>query len=296
MYYLETTSLSKKYGSKYAVNKVNMHVKRGDVYGLIGPNGAGKTTLMKMIGGFAAPTEGEISLFTEKDRQRRIGILIENPGLYGNMNAYENMKLKALAMGVFDKERLKEILRFVGLEDDLKKHVKHYSLGMKQRLGIALALIGSPDFLILDEPINGLDPQGIIEIREMLVKLSREKGMTILISSHILEELSKVANVFGIMNHGELLMELTGEELKEHCNEKIVIETRETGRAVALLEEMGITGYKVLDQSTVQIPGNTDRIEEISRELIRGGIPIIGISAKGSSLEEFFLDVVGRKE
>ena len=194
-YYLQTNMLTKRYGSKKAVNKLSIHVKRGDIYGLIGPNGAGKTTLMKMIAGFTSPTEGEINLFKDSDGQRRIGCLIESPGLYGDLNAVDNMTLKAKAMGLYNKAEIRRILEYVGLQKDLKKKTKNYSLGMKQRLGIAMALIGNPDLLILDEPINGLDPQGILEIRRLILDLSQSQNITIIISSHILEELHKVANV-----------------------------------------------------------------------------------------------------
>lgn len=293
-YYLQTTMLSKKYGQNYAVNKVNLHVKQGDIYGLIGPNGAGKTTLMKMIGGFATPTEGEIHLFSEDDRQRRIGSLIENPGLYGNMNAYENMKLKAVAMGVYNKESILEILDFVGLSGDMKKKTGRYSLGMKQRLGIGLALIGHPDFLILDEPINGLDPQGITEIRELILKLNREQNMTILISSHILEELGKVATVFGMIAKGELVMELSQEELRNKCEERVEIVSSDSGAVVTVLESMGIMKYSAQSADTIYAYGCAERVDEITKQLVNRGISIHQIRTAGTSLEEFFLQTIGK--
>ena len=293
-YYLQTTMLSKKYGQNYAVNKVNLHVKQGDIYGLIGPNGAGKTTLMKMIAGFARPTEGEIRLFSEEDRQRRIGSLIENPGLYGNMSAYENMKLKAIAMGVYNKENIMEILDFVGLSDVSKKKAGKFSLGMKQRLGIGLALIGHPDFLILDEPINGLDPQGIIEIRELILKLNREHNMTILISSHILEELGKVATVFGMISHGELIMELSQEELRSRCEEKVEIVSSDSGVVATVLESMGITNYSAQSSDTIHAYGCVEQVNEIMKQLVNRGISIHQIHTTGTSLEEFFLQTIGK--
>lgn len=293
-YYLQTNMLSKKYGQNYAVNKVSLHVKQGDIYGLIGPNGAGKTTLMKMIGGFATPTEGEIHLFSEDDRQRRIGSLIENPGLYGNMNAYENMKLKAVAMGVYNKGSILEILDFVGLSGDMKKKTGRYSLGMKQRLGIGLALIGHPDFLILDEPINGLDPQGITEIRELILKLNREQNMTILISSHILEELGKVATVFGIIAKGELVMELSQEELRNKCEERVEIVSSDSGAVVTVLESMGIMKYSAQSADTIYAYGCAKRVGEITKQLVNRGISIHQIRTAGTSLEEFFLQTIGK--
>lgn len=294
-YYLQTQMLSKKYGQTYAVNQVNLHVKQGDIYGLIGPNGAGKTTLMKMIGGFAAPTEGEIQLFAEEDRQRRIGALIENPGLYGNRNAFENMKLKAIAMGVYDKENILEILDFVGLSGDLKKKTSQYSLGMKQRLGIGLALIGHPDFLILDEPINGLDPQGITEIRELILELNKKENMTIMISSHILEELGKVATAFGMMAKGKLVMELTQNELREKCEERVQIVSANSGGVITVLETMGIRKYTAVSADTIYVYGCAQRVDEITKQLVNHDIPIQQICVAGTSLEEFFLNTVGRR-
>ena len=213
-YLLHTNGLTKQYGRHKAVNAVNIHIRQGDIYGLIGRNGAGKTTILKMISGLAAPTEGEFSLFGKTGKEAyqymsRIGTLIEAPGVYPNMSAAENLKLKCLAMGVRKKGVIEELLKTVGLSNAGKKKVKHFSLGMKQRLGIALALVGDPDLVILDEPINGLDPQGIAEIRETLSRLNKEKNITFIISSHILEELSKIATNYGIIHDGVLLQEMT---------------------------------------------------------------------------------------
>lgn len=291
-YYLQTNMVTKRYGHTDVVKKLSINVKRGDIYGLIGPNGAGKTTLMKMIAGLSIPTEGEIKLFDEKEGQRRIGCLIENPGIYGSMNAVDNMTLKAKALGVYDKEDIMKNLEFVGLSQDLKKKTKNYSLGMKQRLGIAMALIGNPDFLILDEPINGLDPQGIIEIRELILKLKHDRNMTILISSHILEELSKVADKFGIIAKGELIMEVTAEELRNKCNERVEIKTKDTSRCVTVLESMGITDYLVENSEMIYAFNCTERISEINVKLVTESVPVISIGSGVSSLEEFFLDAV----
>ena len=191
-YLLTTNGLTKQYGRHKAVNAVNLHIRQGDIYGLIGRNGAGKTTILKMLSGLAAPTEGEFSLFGKTGRDSyeymsRVGTLIEEPGIYPNMSAAEHLRLKCLAVGVRKKGPVDELLRTVGLADVGKKKVKKFSLGMKQRLGIALALAGNPDLVILDEPINGLDPQGIAEIRETLLRLNKEKNITFIISSHILE-------------------------------------------------------------------------------------------------------------
>lgn len=219
-YAVETNCLTKKFHHHVAVSQINMHVKRGEIYGFIGRNGAGKTTCMKMLCGLSTQTDGEIRLFGKQGAEtkaymERIGNLIENPGLYPNMTGYENLKCKCIAMGIYKKGYIEEILKQVGLENDRKKKVKNYSLGMKQRLGIGMALVGEPDLLILDEPINGLDPQGIAEIRDTLKRLNQKKEITILISSHILEELYKVADTFGIINQGELILELSKEELEK---------------------------------------------------------------------------------
>lgn len=293
-YILCTNNLTKTYGSQKAVNQVSVHVKPGAIYGLIGKNGAGKTTFMKVVSGLANPSSGEVTLFgmdqTEK-AQKRIGLLIENPGVYGDMSAFENLRMKAMAMGVYDVENIKRILNLVGLQGAGGKKTRHFSMGMKQRLGIGLALIGSPDMLILDEPINGLDPQGIIEIRELIFRLNRERNMTILISSHILEELSKVVTHYGIIDHGELLLEISSEELNKRCAQKLEITTSETGKAVVILEKMGIRNYTIADASTVYVYECLEQINQINSQLVREGIAVTGIAVKNEKLEDFFLKV-----
>lgn len=289
--YITTNVLSKKYGNRYAVNRVSMNISRGDIYGLIGPNGAGKTTLMKMIGGFSTPTEGEIKFCDGEFDQRRIGTLIEAPGIYPELTAFQNMKLKAIALGLYSKSNIEQILEFVGLGNENKK-TKTFSLGMKQRLGIALAIIGNPDLLILDEPINGLDPQGIIEVRELLKKLSIEKHMTILISSHILEELSKIANVFGIISHGEMVAEMTSEELREKCEKKVRIVSNDSERAITVLEGIGITKYLVESPDTIYAFECSDRVEEIVKALVNADVVTSEIGRVGESLEEYYLRLI----
>ena len=289
---LETNMLSKRYEKKNVVDKVNIHIKKGEIYGLIGPNGAGKTTIMKMIVGFVTPTDGEITLFTEQDKNRKIGALIEETGMIASLNAFDNLKLKALAMGVYEKQDILNILELVGLPNDRKK-VGKYSMGMKQRLGIALAMIGHPDFLILDEPINGLDPMGIVEIRELLIKLNRENNITMMISSHILEELSKVATSFGIINNGKIIRELSLEELRNESREKIEIITSQATLATAVLEEEGISDYTLVNVDKIHINGAVDRIAEINKKLILKDIEVSEIRVIGSSLESFYLACVG---
>ena len=295
---LSTNGLTKKFGRYKVVNAVNIHIRQGDIYGLIGRNGAGKTTILKMISGLAAPTEGDFSLFGKSEKaayqyMSRIGTLIEAPGIYPNMSAYENMKLKCIAMGVRKQGVIEELLNTVGLGTVGKKKVKNFSLGMKQRLGIALALVGDPDLVILDEPINGLDPQGIAEVRETLFKLNKEKNITFIISSHILEELSKIATNYGIIHDGVLIKEMTREELLAECSERIELKTDDTGKACTVLENMGIHQYKVVDADTIQIFERLNDGGSITMTLAENGVKTVGITIKNEALEDYYLNLTG---
>lgn len=297
-YLLTTEHLSKQYGKQKAVDGVNMHVKKGEIYGLIGRNGAGKTTILKILSGLAAPTEGTVSLFGKDEKESkvlrsRIGTLIENPGVYANMSAYENLKMKCLAMGVPPKETIKELLKIVGLENTGKKHVKKFSLGMKQRLGIALALVGNPDLVILDEPINGLDPQGIVEVRAVIETLNKEQGITFIISSHILEELSKIATKYGIIHNGVMLQEMTREQLMEKCGEYIELRTPDTKQACTVIESLGIMKYKVVDAETIQIYEQLQESGNIALRLAENKIVMKGIVVKNEALEDYYLKLTG---
>ena len=297
-YLLCTNSLTKQYGRHKAVNSVNVHIRQGDIYGLIGRNGAGKTTLLKMISGLASPTEGDFTLFgkTGKEAYRylsRVGTLIESPGIYPNMTAADNLKLKCLAMGVRKENEIEELLDIVGLSDAGKKKVKNFSMGMKQRLGIALALVGDPDLVVLDEPINGLDPQGIAEIRDTLFRLNSERNITLIISSHILEELSKIATHYGIIHDGVLIQELTREELLERCSERIELKTDDTRGACTVLDEMGITRYKVVDPDTIHIFERLNDSGEITFSLAQHRIKTLGITVKNEELEDYYLNLTG---
>lgn len=297
-YLLTTSGLTKKFGKHKAVNSVNIHIRQGDIYGLIGRNGSGKTTILKMISGLSAPTEGEFSLFGKSGKSAyqymsRIGTLIEAPGIYPNMSAYENIKLKCIAMGVRKPGVIEELLSTVGLGNVGKKKVKNFSLGMKQRLGIALALVGNPDIVILDEPINGLDPQGIAEVRETLSKLNKEKNITFIISSHILEELSKIATNYGIIHDGNLIKEMTREELLAECSERIELKTNDTGKACTVLENMGIMQYKVVDADTIQIFERLNDGGNITMALAENGVKTMGITVKNEALEDYYLNLTG---
>lgn len=297
-YLLQTVCLTKRYGKQKAVDNLTLNIERGSIYGLIGRNGAGKTTFMKMISGLAKPTSGDIKMFGKDSdgslmQQSRIGALIEAPGIYDDITAFDNMKMKAIAMGVYNKEKINELLTLVGLADTGKKKTGKFSLGMKQRLGIAMAMVGTPDLLILDEPINGLDPQGIIEIRNVISKLNREYGITIIISSHILDELSKIATHYAIINEGKLVLELPKEELLTRCTECIDIKADSVGDICTVLEEMGIKDYEVYESGAMHVNNCCERVSEINMELAKRGISIKSISVQQESLEEFFVNITG---
>ena len=294
---LETKGLTKKYKSVAAVDNVDIHIRKGSIYGLIGKNGAGKTTIMKMLAGLANPTEGEFNYVgfdgDEDQAFSRIGALIEAPAILPNLTAYENLKIKCLAYNIGDKAYIQEKLDLVGLGKVGKKKAGKFSLGMKQRLGIAMALVGEPDLLLLDEPINGLDPQGIVEVREMITKLNREKGITILISSHILEELSKIATDYAIINNGKIIEESTSEELKLKCRDKVVIKAADTSAIIPVLDKMGYKDYQVIDGGTIYIYERLGETSALNMEMGKAGIPVDSIGVESSDLEEYFLKVTG---
>lgn len=295
---LQTRALTKQYGRHRAVDQVSMHIKKGAIYGFIGRNGAGKTTTLRMISGLASPTAGEIELFGCRGRElsrirSRVGCLIEGPGLYGSMSARDNLKMKSMLLGVYKRGYEEELLDIVGLGGVGKKPVKRHSLGMKQRLGIALALVGEPDLLVLDEPINGLDPQGIAEVRDTVLKLNRERNMTILISSHILEELSKIATDYGIIHNGTLLQELTNEELMEKCSERLEVTLDDPERAVPVMDRLGIKRYQVADREHIYIFERLEESAALNMAFAKAGIPVRGISVTNEELETYFLKLTG---
>jgi len=297
---LKTYNITKKYGEQLAVDNVNMTIKKGDIYGFIGQNGAGKTTLIRLITGLIHKSGGEIELLganeeNELNKARTmVGSLIESPSLYTNMTARENLEVSRLVRNIPGKKCIDEVLELVGLKDVEKKKVKNFSLGMRQRLGIANALMGNPKLLILDEPINGLDPMGIVEIRELLKKINKEKDMTILISSHILSELSELATTYGIISNGKLIEEITAKQLSKKCRQYIDLKVDNTARAVILLErELGISDYEVLEDSNIKVFSNLDNVGEVNSLLSRSGIIVESISVKGENLEEYFMNKVG---
>jgi len=296
-YILTTNELTKTYGKYNAANEVSIHVERGGIYGLIGRNGAGKTTLMKMIGGLSHPTRGSFEIHgkngeTTMQMMPKVGILIEAPGLYPNMTAMQNLTTKALALGIKDKQYLKGLLEEVGLSNTGKKMAKQFSLGMKQRLGIAMALVNKPELLILDEPINGLDPQGIAEMRSILHHLCYDKGITILISSHILDELSKVATQYGIIHEGRLLEEETKEELFSKCCERLELKTNDISKTLKVLNMMGFSKMEVKDDA-INIYERLNEGGEITIALAKENIQTNEIAVKTDALEDYYFQLTG---
>lgn len=293
-----TRQLTKRYRNFTALDGVDMTVYRGDVYGLIGRNGAGKTTIMKLVTGLTEKSGGEFQIFGKKGaaaarEKRRIGSLIENPAFFTDMTAYQNLRYYALQKGITDKGQIDEALALVNLSEVKNKKVRKFSLGMKQRLGIALAVMDDPDLIILDEPINGLDPIGISELRDTFEKLSREKGVTLIISSHILSELYAVANRFLFIEKGRILKELTKEELDLECMRCHVVRTDDAPRTAALIEQaFGITDYKVIDSGELRIYDENVNPGELNKLLIRNDVNVSGIYETGISLEDYFKSLV----
>lgn len=293
---VRTMSLSKKYQGKNAVDHVTMTVKQGAIYGFIGRNGAGKSTTLKMLCGLAKPTSGDIQIFgttlQNTVTRKRIGMLIEQAGIYPNFTAYENMKLKANYLGVIDPDlKIRELLALFHLEEQKKKKIKQFSMGMKQRLGIAMALLGNPDLLILDEPINGLDPEGILEIRQLLKRFNEENRITMIISSHILGELSKIATDYGIIKDGKLIEQISAKELEAKCNDYIHLKTPDTKRAVVALEEkLGIRHYEIRPDGEIRI---YERNNQISKVLLEQGIVVEELFRHQQDLERYFLELMG---
>lgn len=299
-YLLSTENLTKQFKNYKAVNEVNLHIKKGDIYGFIGRNGAGKTTFLKMISGLSHPTSGEFTLFGCKGNELytqnafgRIGTLIEAPGLYPKLSAYDNMLLRCKLIGIKDRKDIAELLKLVGLQSSAKKKVKTFSLGMKQRLGIALALLGNPELLVLDEPINGLDPQGIVEIRGIIKELNEKMGITIIISSHILEELNKVANVYGVIHEGKLLKEFSLEDFHASNSEHVEIKVDDVNRAKDALSEIGIHQCDIIDHETLKVTEQLQESNKMASALLSHGIVLKSINVEKASLEELYFELTG---
>lgn len=300
-YALTTKGLSKCYGRFKALDGLDMNVPKGSIYGFIGRNGAGKTTLIRLICGLQEPTDGEYTLYGKSSREkgiersrRRMGAVVESPAVYLDMTARENIILQYRVLGVPSDDGADELLKLVGLENTGKKKVRNFSLGMRQRLGIAVALAGSPDLLVLDEPINGLDPQGIIEMRELILRLNRERGITVIVSSHILDELSRLATHYGFIDGGHMLREISAEELEHICRKSLRVEVSNVNTLIELLDSTE-TEYKVISGGVVDIFG-TVNITKLVTDLDRGGSRVLHISERDESLESYFISLVGGAE
>ena len=299
-YILQTHDLTKTYGKKDACKDINISIREGEIYGLIGRNGAGKTTIMRMISGLSNPTSGSYALFGKEGAEMRkmmnkVGVLIEHPGLYPKLSAKENIKIKCIAMGV-DKsqEYIDGLLKIVGLENvSNKKGAGEFSLGMRQRLGIALALVGDPSMIILDEPINGLDPQGIVEVRHTLERLRDEKGMTIMISSHILDELGKLADSYGIIHEGRLLDQFTAEELGHRCGEFVSVNTNNNENAMEVLGKAGFTQLSIDNNGMIRVSEQLENTPAMAKAIVNAGLDLKELFIKNISLEDYYLNVTG---
>ena len=296
---MTTDRLTKMYGTKAAAKDICIHIRPGSIYGLIGRNGAGKTTVMRMLSGLSKPTEGSFTMFGVSGKEamkemRHVGVLIEHPGIYPKLSAYKNLQLKAIAMGCDHKKGyLEDILRLVGLKDARNKPAGSFSLGMRQRLGIGLALIGDPKLIILDEPINGLDPQGIVEVREMLAKLKNEKDITVMISSHILDELSKLADAYGIIHEGELIDEFTVEELHDRCGKYIALKTDDNEKAVAAIKAAGFNAVEIDSDGVIRVSERLNEIQSIIRLLVEKDLVPTYADVTDISLEDYYLSMTG---
>ena len=300
-YVLTTSALSKTYRKFEALKDLTMHIPKGAIYGFVGRNGAGKTTLIRVICGLQDPTSGEYTLYgiSNKDRQisksrHRMGAVVETPSIYLDMTAEDNLKQQALVLGLPNYESIPEILKLVGLENTGNKKARNFSLGMKQRLGIAVALIGNPDFIVLDEPINGLDPQGIVEIRELILKLNHEHGITVLISSHILGELSKLATYYGFIEKGHIVKEISAADLEAACRKCVRVEVSDTKALARVLDEKEMD-YEIVTDRTANIYGEIT-LSPLVLALAKENCELISSHEQDENLETYFINLIGGGE
>ncbi len=302
-YVVETFRLSKRYKNQWAVKDVDMHISRGDIYGFVGENGSGKTTIIRLITGLISPTEGSFSLFGESNTssgvlrvRKKVGAIVETPSIYRNMSAADNLKMQCEIIGLRGDtdEKIKEVLSEVGLSEQYgnKKHASNYSLGMRQRLGLAMALIADPEFIILDEPMNGLDPAGIVGIRELILRLNKERGITFLISSHILTELALVATKYGIISKGRLVKEIAAEDLKKECRPILFLDTSDNQRLLPLLSDFYAAGDILPTNRGVKLVGEV-RLNDLFKKLIDENIEIKRVTSSVSSIEDYYLSLIG---
>lgn len=297
-YVLETNALGKRYGRSEVLSGLSMHVPKGSIYGFVGKNGAGKTTLIRLICGLQKPSAGEYILYGKSDRsgeirqsRRRMGAMVENPALYPYMSAEDNLKAQYRMLGMPSYEGISELLEMVGLENVGKKYVKNFSLGMRQRVGIAIALSGNPDFLVLDEPANGLDPKGIIEIRELILKLNREKQVTVLITSHILDELSRVATHYGFLDQGHMVREVSAKELDQACRKCLRLKLSDPEAAVPVMDHRGWK-YTVLPDHQMDVFEEIP-VTELVMALAERDCEVISMQEREESLESYFINLIG---
>lgn len=300
---IDVKNLTKQYRKQVAVNQASFQIKKGSICGLIGPNGAGKTTIMKMLGGLVIPTAGEMSIFQSKTIQEqakareRMSFMIETPYAKQELTAQENLEKQRLQKGIPNRERIREVLELVGLSEVGNKKIKEFSLGMKQRFGIANALMGKPEIMVMDEPINGLDPEGIVEIRELLMKVNREEDITVLISSHILSELSLMCDDYLFIHHGEMIKHLTGQELMDECRNYLHIHTDRDELALAILQEqLNVTRYEVKEDGSIDLFERLEDVATVSRTLFENGVIPIELRTGGESLEEYYMSMIGGTE
>ena len=297
-YVLKTNALKKSYGHYKALNGLTMSVPKGEIYGLVGKNGAGKTTLIRLICGLQKPTGGEYSIYGISNKQkeiikarRRIGAVVETPSIYLDMTAEDNLRMQYRVLGLPSFEGIEDVLKMVGLENTGRKKVKDFSLGMRQRLGIAVAIVGDPDFLILDEPINGLDPQGIVEMREIILKLNREYGITVLISSHILDELSRLATYFGFIDTGRMVKEISASELEAACRKCMHLVVSDVKALSKVLDEIGMD-YTILSDTEADVFGKIN-ITKLVSKLSAENCEVLSMQERDENLENYYINLVG---
>lgn len=299
-YILQTFELSKQYKKHMAVDRANMNIARGDIYGFVGENGSGKTTIIRLITGLIFPKSGSFKLFGVRnsdpkicEARRKVGAVVETPSIYSNMSAFDNLLMQCEILGA-DKEKIPQVLEAVGLAELLeeKKHAGDFSLGMRQRLGIAMALLGDPEFLILDEPMNGLDPAGIVEIRELILKLNREQGITFLISSHILTELSLVANKYGIISKGHIVQEITSEELHNQCGKHLLLQAKDPEALLELVRQHLPDHTVTLEGDVVKVIGEVE-LNALLSAVIQSGNELESVNCKETGFEEYYLSLLG---
>lgn len=297
-YILTARSLGKRYKNFKALNDFSIHVPKGAIYGFVGKNGAGKTTFIRLVCGLQEPSAGSYAIYGTENNdpgisrcRRRMGAVVETPSIYQDMTAEDNLKEQYRIIGLPSFDSIPELLRLVGLENTGKKKAKHFSLGMKQRLGIAIALAGNPDFLILDEPVNGLDPQGIIEVRELILKLNREKGITFLISSHILDELSRLATHYGFIDSGHMVKEMSAAELDTACRKCIRVQVSDVRALSRVLDEMDLE-YSILSDTMADIFARIN-VSQLALALADQGCNIISLDEREESLESYYVNLIG---